>query len=70
MSEENVDRFVQAVEAFNHSDIPGVLRVMDPEIQFEHRVAALQGNYNGLDGVKAFFADFGESFDAWYGTEG
>ena len=66
MSEENVDRFAQAVESFNDSDIPGVIRVMDPEIQFEHRVAALQGEYSGLDGVRDFFADFGESFEAWH----
>ena len=64
MSQENVDLFVQAIEAFNHGDVPGVLRVMDPEIQFEHRVAALQGDYSGLDGVRGFFADFGESFEA------
>src|SRR6478672_10603186 len=53
MSQENVDQFVASVEAFNRMDIPGLLRLLDPEIHFEHRVAALEGTYSGLDGVRA-----------------
>ena len=64
MSEENVDRFVKGIEAFNRSEIPGVLRFMDPEIEFEHRLAALQGNFVGLDGVRGWLADLGEHFEA------
>ena len=52
MSQENVDRFVKTVDAFNRGDIPGALQFYDPEIQFEHRLAALQGSYTGLDGVE------------------
>ena len=63
MSQENVDRFVQGIEAMNRVDIPGALRSYDPEIQFAHRLAALQGDYVGLDGVGGFFADFAEHFD-------
>jgi hypothetical protein len=43
MSQENVDRFVQGIEAFNRNDIPGSLRLMDPEVVWEHRLADLQG---------------------------
>ena len=39
MSQENVDRFVEAVESWNRQDLPGVLRFMDPEIRFEPVVA-------------------------------
>jgi SnoaL-like domain len=60
MSQENVDQFVASVEAFNRMDIPGLLRLLDPEIHFEHRVAALEGTYSGLDGVRGFFVDFAE----------
>lgn len=63
MSQENVDRFVKAIEAFNHGDIPGLLRFMDPEIRFEHRLAALQGNFVGLGGVRGWFADLAEYFE-------
>ena len=65
MSEENVDRFVKLIEAFNRSDIPGALRFMDPEIRFTHRLAGLQGDYTGLDGIRGFFADFAEHFESW-----
>jgi ketosteroid isomerase-like protein len=65
MSQENVDRFVQGIEAFNRNDIPGVLRFMDPEIQFEHRLAAWLGDFVGLDGVKGWFADLAEHFENW-----
>ncbi len=64
MSRENVDQFMRSIEAFDRMDIPGVLRLLDPEIRFEHRLAALQGSYVGLDGVEGFLADVAEHFDA------
>ena len=63
MSQENVERFMECVEAFNRMDIPGSLRPLDPEIQFDHRLSELQGSYSGLEGVKGFFADVAEHFD-------
>ena len=63
MSQENVDRFVTSVDAFNRGDMPGALQFYDPEIQLEHRLAALQGSYTGHDGVRSFFADLAEHFD-------
>ncbi|MEK6250935.1 MAG: nuclear transport factor 2 family protein [Actinomycetota bacterium] len=56
---------MKAIEAFNRSDIPGALRFMDPEIQFAYRLAALQGEYAGLDGVRGFLADVAEHFETW-----
>jgi ketosteroid isomerase-like protein len=38
---------------------------MDPKIRFEHRLAALEGNFVGIDGVRGWFADLLENFDAW-----
>lgn len=64
MSQENVERFMECVEAFNGMDIPGSLRLLDPAIQFDHRLSELQGSYSGLDGVKGFFADVAEHFDS------
>jgi ketosteroid isomerase-like protein len=63
MSQDNVDRFVKGIEAFNRNDVPGALRFMDPEIHFVHRLAALQGDFVGLDGVRGWFADLGEYFE-------
>ena len=65
MSQENVDRIREGIEAMNRRDIEGVLRLMDPKIRFEHRLAALQGNFVGLDGVRGWFADLVENFHAW-----
>jgi ketosteroid isomerase-like protein len=63
MSQENVAVIQEAIEAMNRRDIEGVLR-MDPKIRFEHRLAALGGNF-GIDGVRDWFADLLENFDAW-----
>jgi ketosteroid isomerase-like protein len=65
MSQENVERFRASIEAMNRRDIESVLQVMDPKIQFEHRLAALQGSFVGLDGVRGWFADLIEHFGAW-----
>ena len=65
MSQENVDAIRAAIEAMNRRDIEGVLRLMDPQVRFEHRLAALEGNFVGIDGVRGWFADLVETFDAW-----
>jgi ketosteroid isomerase-like protein len=62
MSQENVERFVQGIEAFNRNDIPGVLRLMDPEIVWEHRLADLQGTLVGPEAVTGWFTDLYEHF--------
>jgi ketosteroid isomerase-like protein len=64
MSQENVEQFMRSVEAFDHMDIPGILKLLNPEIRFEHRLAELAGSYSGLEGVKAFLADVAEHFGA------
>jgi ketosteroid isomerase-like protein len=56
---------LEAVQLWNRQDLPGVLRILDPEIRFEHRLAALEGSYVGVDGVRGFFADLAEHFDTW-----
>ncbi len=65
MSQENVDAIRAAVETMNRRDIEGVIALMDPGVRFEHRLAALQGNFVGVDGVRRWFADLVEHFDAW-----
>src|SRR4051794_35094475 len=68
MSQENVDRFLEATEAFNRfaagptSDVLDFLRFMDPEVQIEPQQATLQGTYVGLDGVRGWLADLAEHY--------
>ena len=64
VSRDNAELFLEMLEAINRMDIPGALQFMDPEVQFEHRVADLLGSATGLEQVRALFADFAESFDA------
>ena len=65
MSQDNVEIVRRTIEAWNRRDIESALQALDPEIQFEHRVAALQGSFVGLDGVKGWLADLAEHFGAW-----
>jgi ketosteroid isomerase-like protein len=65
MSQENVDAFLEHVEAVNRADVPGALRFMDPEIQFETQVSALQGSYTGHDGARAFYTDILGHFEVF-----
>jgi ketosteroid isomerase-like protein len=62
MSRENVDRFIEATEAFNRGDVSAYLRLMDPEVQFEPVQAALEGTYAGRGGVREWFADIAEHY--------
>jgi ketosteroid isomerase-like protein len=74
MSEENVARFIDAIDAFNRlgSGIENLdpealgewLGLMDPEIRFEPQQAALQGTYVGREGAMQWLADLAEHYEA------
>jgi ketosteroid isomerase-like protein len=57
MSQKNVEVMRAALDAFGRNDLSTFLRFMDPEVQFEPRLAAVEGAYTAHEGVKAFFAD-------------
>lgn len=63
MSQDNVDRFVEGIEAFNRGDLDVMSQGWDPEIHFEHRLADLEGTFVGTDAVMGWFADALEMFD-------
>jgi ketosteroid isomerase-like protein len=65
MSQENVDLLRESIERFNRNDIPGVLRLMDPDIMFEHRMAELEGDSTGVEAVRNWLADIAQHFDRW-----
>ena len=50
--EEKVDLWVEGIEAYNRGDIEAVLGAMDPDIKFEHRLAALQGKFAVIEAVR------------------
>ena len=65
MSQENVDRFVEATEAFNRGDVDAWLEPYDAEVVFEPQVAAMEGASVGHDGLRAFAATIGELYDGF-----
>jgi ketosteroid isomerase-like protein len=72
MSEENVNRFIEATEAFNRlcetpeefnaEDLRGFLGIMDSAVQFEPQQAALEGGYAGHEGLIQWLADLAEHY--------
>ena len=63
MSRENVERFVEATEAFNRGDVEAWLAQYDPEVVFEPQVAAMEGAYVGHDGIRAFSTTIGDLYE-------
>ena len=63
MSEENVERFVEATEAFNRGDVEAWLEPYDTEVVFEPQVAAVEGASLGHDGMRVFAATIGDLYD-------
>lgn len=55
MSQGDVDRMRAAITAMNRRDIDAVILGMDTAVRFEHRLAALQGNFVGVEGVTRWF---------------
>jgi ketosteroid isomerase-like protein len=50
-------------EAMNRFDPDAVLALVDPEIEFHSRLAALPGHaYKGRQGLRDYFRDVGETF--------
>src|SRR5665809_87424 len=63
MSQENVDRFVEATEAFNRGDVEAWLEPFDTEVVFEPQVAVVEGASVGHDGMRAFAGTIGDLYD-------
>jgi ketosteroid isomerase-like protein len=69
MSEENVDRFRDATEAFNRvaagdaEAVSDYLRFIDPDVRFEPQQTALQGPYVGHEGVLKWLMDLAETYE-------
>jgi len=61
MSQENVEKMLASLDAFARNDVPALLRLADPQVQFEPQLAALQGTYVGHDGLREFYADAWEN---------
>ena len=69
MSEENVDRFLELVDAFNRGDWERYFSCYDAEARFEPQQAALQGVYVGHDGIRSWRGDMREHYSGPWRVE-
>ena len=64
MSEENVEAFRQAVEAYNRRDLDAFLEAFDPEAETHPLTVAMFGQeetvYRGHEGIRQFIRDVHE----------
>jgi|SRR5687768_13376023 len=69
MSQENVESFQRAVEAYNRRDFEAVLEFLDPEIEWHPGIQAMLGGegavYRGHAEVRELFRDVTEVFDTF-----
>ena len=57
MSHENVEVVKRAVAAVNDRDVESYLACCTADIRMENPVMAIEGAYEGSDGIRRFFAD-------------
>jgi ketosteroid isomerase-like protein len=63
MSQENMDRLREAVEAINRHDIDGALNLSHPDIEWQTLDAFPDaGTYHGPEGVRSFFQTWLDTF--------
>jgi ketosteroid isomerase-like protein len=57
MSQENVDRYYEAIDAFNRRDLSAYLATQDPEVEFIPYEVAVQGGdpYRGHAGIQRWW---------------
>ena len=57
MSRENLDLALLMYEVFNRRDIDAMLALMHDEVEIESRLVAMEGSYNGHDGVRRWWSN-------------
>jgi len=57
MSQENVEVVKRAVAAVNDRDVESYLACCTADVRMENPVMAIEGAYEGSDGIRRFFAD-------------
>jgi len=57
VSQENVELVERAVAAINARDIEGYLACCTENVKLETPMAAVGGVYEGIDGIRRYFAD-------------
>ena len=67
VSEENVDRYTQIVDAWNGGDIDRLLLFVDERTEVSSLLVGIKGTYRGHEGVRSWWHDFHDMFPDWHG---
>ena len=62
MSQENVELALKMLDAFKRRDWDAFLALADDEIEVESRLVAMEGGYNGHDGLRRWWDNFLSAF--------
>jgi ketosteroid isomerase-like protein len=62
MSQENVDRGYQVLDAFNRRDLDAYLALVDADVEVGSRLVAMEGGYHGHDGVRRWWKTLLDAF--------
>ena len=54
---ENLDLALLMYEVFNRRDLDAILALMDDEVEIESRLVAMEGSYNGHEGVRRWWSN-------------
>ncbi|MBA3327218.1 MAG: nuclear transport factor 2 family protein [Solirubrobacterales bacterium] len=65
MSQENVARHQEAIDAFNARDFAALLALMDDEVDAVGWVAAIEGSYQCHQGIRSWWDDLVDAFPDW-----
>ena len=63
MSQENVDDFLEGVEALNRGDMERDLEGYDEDVVFEPRASEMEGTFVGPDGMKEFMTGLADLYE-------
>jgi ketosteroid isomerase-like protein len=65
MSDRNIDLVRHAYDAVNRGDVETVLSLSAPDIVWLPLRSATEGEFRGHDGIRKYFADNAQIFDAF-----
>jgi ketosteroid isomerase-like protein len=63
MSQENADRYLRGIEAYNRRDIDAFLSLIDPGVEWITRLSGVEGKRRGHAGVRSWWADMDGVFE-------
>jgi ketosteroid isomerase-like protein len=65
MSQENVERFWEGIDAFRRGDVDAILDGVTEDVVWIAARSAVEGTYHGHAGLRRFLADNAENFEVF-----